>query len=50
MLIETILALGGHKMVDVAQVVLFISAGIFLYGLVWFLFRDQIASRQQRLR
>jgi hypothetical protein len=37
---------GDLKMADIAQVVLFILAGTFLYGLVGFLFRDQITSRQ----
>jgi hypothetical protein len=46
MLLEKAWALGSHNMVDVAQIVLFISAGTFLYGLVWYLFRDQITSRQ----
>jgi hypothetical protein len=31
-------------MVEIAQTVLFVLAGAFLYGLVGFLFRDQIAS------
>jgi hypothetical protein len=33
-------------MVDIAQLVLFILAGTFLYGLVGFLFRDQITNRR----
>jgi hypothetical protein len=34
--------MGDLKMADIVQVVLFMLAGTFLYGLVGFLFRDQI--------
>jgi hypothetical protein len=37
---------GDLKMVDIVQIVLFILAGTFLYGLVGFLFRDQITHRR----
>lgn len=32
-------------MIEIAQIVLFVLAGAFLYGLVGFLFRDQIMSK-----
>jgi hypothetical protein len=34
--------MGDLKMADLMQVVLFMLAGTFLYGLVGYLFRDQI--------
>ena len=39
---------GGIKMVEIAQTVLFVVAGTLLYGLVVFLFRDQIVSRPMK--
>jgi hypothetical protein len=35
-------------MIEIAQIVLFVLAGAFLYGLVGFLFRDQIVSRPMK--
>jgi hypothetical protein len=40
------LGMGDLNMVDIAQVVLFISACAFLFSLTAFLFRDQITSRR----
>jgi hypothetical protein len=36
-------------MVDIGQIVLFILAGTFLYGLVGFLFRDQITRCRDQI-
>jgi len=35
-------------MIEIVQAVLFVLAGAFLYGLVAFLFRDQITSRPMK--
>jgi len=37
-------------MIEIVQAVLFVLAGAFLYGLVAFLFRDQITSRPMKAR
>jgi hypothetical protein len=37
---------GDLEMLDIAQVMLFILACAFLFGLTGFLFRDQIASKR----
>ena len=45
------LGVGDLKMVEISQIVLFILADAFLYGLVGFLFRDQITIfRDQIMR
>ena len=36
----------GINMVDITQIVLFISACTFLFGLTAFLFRDQIVTKR----
>jgi hypothetical protein len=36
---------GEPQMIEIVQGALFVLAGTFLYGLVGFLFRDQITSR-----
>ena len=38
--------MGDLNMVDIARVVLFISACAFLFSLTAFLFRDQIAGKR----
>jgi len=37
-------------MVEIGQIALFVLAGICLYGLVGFLFRDQLMSRSIKTR
>ena len=41
---------GNLKMAEIAQTVLFVLAGTLLYGLVLFLFRDQIVSGPMKAR
>jgi hypothetical protein len=46
MLLESAWAWGNLNMQKIAQVVLFISACAFLFGLTAFLFREQLASKR----
>ena len=46
MLLKVRLGLGDFNMADAAQIVLFISACTFLFGLTAFLFRDQIVTKR----